>query len=112
MAAPGPGRSPRPPSPRAGRGHIPCPWKVIPMAVDARYRDKGGEISLKHGNTLIGRLRISYGSGFAKGCADDEKLSDVLTKLDEPSLFRLVRDYKTGMLPIRLRTPWIIAPRI
>jgi hypothetical protein len=73
---------------------------------------KGGEISLKHGNTLIGRLRISYGSGFAKGCADDEKLSDVLAKLDEPSLFRLVRDYKTGMLPIRLRTPWIIAPRL
>jgi hypothetical protein len=48
------------------------------MAVDARHRDKGGEISRKHGNTLIGTLRISYGSGFAKGCADDEKLSDVL----------------------------------
>ena len=53
-----------------------------PMAVDARHRDKGGEISRKHGNTLIGTLRISYGSGFAKGCADDEKLSDVLAKLD------------------------------
>jgi hypothetical protein len=36
------------------------------MAVDARYRDKGGEISRKHGNTLIGTLRISYGKGFAK----------------------------------------------
>ena len=74
------------------------------MAVDARYRDKDGEISRKHGNTLIGTLRISYGSGFAKGCANDEKLSEVLAKLDEPSLFKLVRDYKAGMLPIRLRT--------
>jgi hypothetical protein len=48
--------------------------------------------------------------GFAQGCANDDKLSDVLAKLDEPSLFKLVRDYKSGMLPIRLRTPWIIAP--
>jgi hypothetical protein len=30
------------------------------MAVDARYRDKGGEISRNHGNTLIATLRISY----------------------------------------------------
>ena len=27
------------------------------MAVDARYRDKGGEISRKYGDALIGRLR-------------------------------------------------------
>jgi len=73
------------------------------MAVDARYRDKDGEISRKHGNTLIGTLRISYGSGFAKDSANDEKLSDVLAKLDERSLSKLVRDYKSGMLPIRLR---------
>jgi hypothetical protein len=81
------------------------------MGASARYRHEAGEIGRKHGNTLIGRLRSSYGSGFAKGCANDEKLSDVLVKLDERSLFKLVRDYKTGMLPIRLRTPWIIAPR-
>jgi hypothetical protein len=81
------------------------------VAVDARYRDKDGEISRKHGNTLIGRLRVSYGSRFAPGCADGEKLSDVLAKLDERSFSKLVRDYEAGMLPIRLRTPWIIAPR-
>jgi hypothetical protein len=81
------------------------------MAVDARYREKDGEINRKHGDTLVGRLRVSYGSGFAQGCADDDKLSDVLAKLDEQSLFKLVRDYKSGMLPIRLRTPWIIAPQ-
>jgi hypothetical protein len=72
---------------------------------------QGREISRKHGNTLVGRLRISYGSGFAPGCADDDKLSDVLAKLDNRSLSKLVRDYKNGMLLIRLRTPWTIAPR-
>jgi hypothetical protein len=81
------------------------------MAVDARHRDKDGEISRKHGNTLVGRLRISYGRAFAKSCADDDKLSDVLAKLDERSLSKLVRDHKAGVLPIRLRTPWMIAPR-
>ena len=81
------------------------------MAFDARYRDKDGEISRKHGNTQVGRLRASYGSGFAQGCADDDKLSDVLAKLDNRSLSKLVRDYEAGVLPIRLRTPWMIAPR-
>jgi hypothetical protein len=75
---------------------------MIQMAVDTHYRDKDGEISRKHGNTLIRTLRISYGSKFAKDCANDEKLSDVLAKLDEPSLFKLVRDHKSGILPIRL----------
>jgi hypothetical protein len=74
------------------------------MAVDARYRDKDGVISRTCGNTLIGTLRISYGGGFAKSCANDAKLGDVLADLDEPSLFKLVRDHKAGVLPIRLRT--------
>jgi hypothetical protein len=81
------------------------------MAIDTRHRDKDDDIGRKHGTTLVGRLRSSYGSGFAQGCANDDKLSDVLAKLDERSLSKLVRDYKNGMLPIRLRTPWIIAPR-
>jgi len=76
----------------------------LSVTVNASYRDKGGEISRKHGNTLVGRLRTSYGSGFAQGCANDDKLSDVLAKLDERSLYKLVRDHKSGMLPIRLRT--------
>ena len=75
----------------------------LSTAVDARYRDKNGEISRKHGDTLIRALRSSYGSGFAKGRADDERLSDVLAKLDGPSLLKLVSDHKAGMLSIRLR---------
>jgi hypothetical protein len=85
--------------------------RELSVTVNASYRDKGCEISRKHGNALVGRLRTSYGGGFAQGCANDDKLSDVLAKLDERSLYKLVRDYKSGMLPIRLRTPWIIAPQ-
>jgi hypothetical protein len=68
------------------------------MAINARHRDKGGEISRKHGNTLIRTLRKTYGQDFATGCADDEKLSGVLHKLDEPSLNHLVRDHRAGKL--------------
>ncbi len=57
-----------------------------------RHRDKNGEISRKHGNTLIGTLRDKYGAMFAKGCLDQEKLGDVLHKLDEHSLSELLRD--------------------
>jgi hypothetical protein len=60
------------------------------MPLDARHRDKNGEISRKHGNTLIGTLRKRYGADFAKGCSDNEKLSNVLQKLDEPSLRHLI----------------------
>jgi hypothetical protein len=68
------------------------------MAVDARHRDKNGEIGRKHGSTLIRTLRKSYGSGFAEGCSNGEKLSDVLHKLDEPSLSKLVQDHERGEL--------------
>jgi hypothetical protein len=63
-----------------------------------RYRDKNGEMSRKHGNTLIRTLRKHYGDGFAAGCANNEKLGDVLRKLDELSLSRLVRDLESGTL--------------
>jgi hypothetical protein len=51
---------------------------------------------------LIGTLR-TYGPHFAKGCADDEKLSDVLHKLDEPSLSALVEDHEAGTLEAGVR---------
>jgi hypothetical protein len=35
---------------------------------------------------------------FARGCGDDEKLGDVLRKLDEPSLAHLIRDHEGGRL--------------
>jgi hypothetical protein len=63
-----------------------------------RHRDKNGEISRKHGNALIGTLRKTYGHSFAPGCDDPEKLSDVLHRLDEHSLSKLIRDHQAGRL--------------
>jgi hypothetical protein len=60
--------------------------------LDHRQRDKNGEISRKHGNTLIRTLRQSYGTSFAPEESDDATLSDVLHKLDEMSLSQLARD--------------------
>ena len=51
------------------------------MALDD-YRDKDGELSRKHGSTLIGTLRSHYGSDFAAGCAESDRLTDVLDQLD------------------------------
>jgi hypothetical protein len=64
----------------------------------ARHRDKNGEISKKHGNTFIRTLRKTYGVTFARGCQDGEKLSDVLHKIDEPSLSLLIHDHEAGKL--------------
>lgn len=60
--------------------------------LDSRHRDANGEISRKHGNTLIKSLRIAYGKDFAAGCDDTETLAEVLHKLDEPSLSKLIED--------------------
>ncbi len=53
--------------------------------LDNRHRDKDGEISRKHGNTLVRTLRKMYGAGFAPGFNDSGKLSDVLRKFNEPT---------------------------
>ena len=63
-----------------------------------RHRDKNGEISRKHGNTLVSTLRKIYGPSFAPGAAPHEKLSDVLAEVDEPSLSKLVHDHEHGHL--------------
>lgn len=63
-----------------------------------RHRDKNGEISKQHGNTLVRTPRKIYGAHFAAGGPDTEKLSDVLHKLDEPSLSALVHDHEHGHL--------------
>lgn len=68
------------------------------MAINPRHRDKNGEIGRKHGNTLVGTLRKTYGGSFALGCRDDEKLGDVLPKMDEYSLNGLLRDHQRGKL--------------
>ena len=64
------------------------------VGLDGRHRDKNGEISKKHGNTLISTLRQTYGTGFAPGRSGDEKLKDVLHDLDGQSLTHLIHDLR------------------
>jgi hypothetical protein len=71
--------------------------------LDQRHRDKNGEISRKHGNTLIRTLRKTHGPDFAEGFKDTDKLSDVLHVLDEPSLSRLVKDHQAGTLASKVK---------
>ena len=66
--------------------------------LDQRHRDKNGEISRKHGNTLVRTLRKAHGPDFASGFKETERPSDVLHALDEPSLSKLVRDYQARTL--------------
>ena len=66
--------------------------------LDGRHRNKDGEISSKHGTTLIRTLRRVYGQSFAAGYPETENLSEVLLKLNETSLSQLRRDYETGHL--------------
>jgi predicted transcriptional regulator len=62
--------------------------------LDDRHRDKDGEISRKHGNTLVSTLRQTYGKDFAPGISGNVRLSKVLRRLDEPSLSHLRRDLR------------------
>jgi hypothetical protein len=46
--------------------------------LDGRHRNANGEIDRKHGNTLVGTLRETYGEDFAAGHRADMKLSTLL----------------------------------
>lgn len=67
-------------------------------AIDGRHRNMDGEISGKHGNTLVRTLRKMYGQGFAAGYPDNAKLSEVMLQLNETSLSQLRRDHGTDHL--------------
>jgi hypothetical protein len=66
--------------------------------LDGRHRNKSGEVSSKHGNTLVRTLRKIYGQYFAAGYPETDKLSEVLQHLSEASLSQLLRDHETGHL--------------
>ena len=66
--------------------------------LDNRHRNHDGEISHKHGNTLVGTLRKIYGQGFAAGYPATETLGAILVQLNETSLSQLRRDHETGHL--------------
>ena len=72
-------------------------------SLDNRHRDRNGEISKKHGNTLISTLRKIYGSTFAAGHPATATLSNVLEKLNETSLSQLIHDHTNGKLDHKIR---------
>jgi hypothetical protein len=71
--------------------------------LDGRHRDKNGEISRKHGNTLVRTLRKIYDPRFAPTSKETDKLSDILQTMDEPSLSRLIKDHQAGTLEGKIR---------
>ena len=71
--------------------------------LDQRHRDKNGEISKKHGNTLVRTLRKIYGTTFAAGQPETAKLSDVLQHLNDTSLSQIVHDHKNGHLEKKIK---------
>ncbi len=73
------------------------------MTIDDRHRDKNGEISRKHGNTLVGTLRRICGPSFAAGESETAKLNDVLAKLHATSLTQLLKDHDNGVLEEKVR---------
>ncbi|WP_439375369.1 hypothetical protein [Bradyrhizobium sp. DASA03120] len=73
------------------------------MSIDDRHRDKNGEISKKHGNTLIRTLRKIYGNTFAAGHPETAKLGEVFQHLNETSLSQLVHDHKNGHLEKKIK---------
>ena len=60
--------------------------KIPQPGLDQRHRDANGEISRKHGNTMVGTLRQTYGTDFAAGRRSDMKLSTLLDQSGAPSL--------------------------
>ena len=68
------------------------------MTFAERHRDKNGQISRKHGHTLVRTLRKIYGQNFAPGLAENDQLKDVLDRLDEPPLSHLLRNHDGGTL--------------
>lgn len=61
--------------------------------LDGRHQDKSGRIEKKHGNTLVGSLRKTYGHHFAKGHRSDLMLKNLLKINNCDSLHEYLRKH-------------------
>lgn len=61
------------------------------LGLDGRHRDADGRVERKHGNTLVGTLRDTYGESFARGFRSDAKLSTVLKETGNKSLSKALK---------------------
>lgn len=59
--------------------------------LDGRHRDVNGQIDRKHGNTLVGTLRQTYGDDFAASRRADTKLSTLLQATGMSSLRQYIK---------------------
>jgi hypothetical protein len=59
--------------------------------LDNRCRDNDGEIRHKRSDALVGTLRDTYGSDFAKGYRSDAKLGTVLDREGADTLSDLLK---------------------
>jgi len=66
--------------------------------LDNPHRNKDGEISAKHGNTMIRTLRKVYGQSFAAGYPETGQAERDLAEAERNSLSQLRRDRETGHL--------------
>jgi hypothetical protein len=61
--------------------------------LDGRDRDVTGRIDKKHGNTLVGTLRKTYGDHFAAGRRSDMMLKTLLAETRLESLHEYLRKH-------------------
>lgn len=59
--------------------------------LDCRHRDQNGRIEAKHGNTLVGTLRETYGDRVPANYRADMKLSTLLREERAASLSQMLR---------------------
>jgi hypothetical protein len=62
--------------------------------LDGRHRDANGQISEKHGNTLVRTIRAEYGENKIPGFRSDAKLSTVRAETGK-SLTQLIQPKST-----------------
>jgi hypothetical protein len=75
--------------------------------LDGRHRNKDGEISGKHGITLVRTLRKVYGQGFAAGYPETAKLSEARLPPASMEGFRPPRSF---LRPSSTARPFISMP--
>jgi hypothetical protein len=63
---------------------------VTRTGLDGRHRELSGRIDRKHGNTTVGRLRLTYADNFAKGRRSDLQLVNLLVDEKVASLRQLL----------------------
>jgi len=74
------------------------PATPVESEVISRIISRQKDIIAKYGTTPVWMFRQLFGSSFASGIADDERLGDIISRLDPSSLSVLAQAYELGKL--------------